>query len=205
MSPSNVQASSTPAASAREPSRSCRRDEPPTRREGAEFERVLRRKIAARDEPGEQRDATTAPPCESVLPGVPAASGAPVPASSLLRPFAPAGAAAAGVRSEPAASATCASADAAMSAPSSPGAMGAGADDAAGAWSVSLNQPLGLALELRAVRGGATAETPAHWTLTIASPAHDAALLARHAPRLNERLRARALHVRIESDDEASA
>ena len=59
MNPSNVQASSTPAASAREPSRSCGRDEPPTRREGAEFERVLRRKIAARDEPGEQRDATT--------------------------------------------------------------------------------------------------------------------------------------------------
>jgi hypothetical protein len=45
------------------------------------------------------------------------------------------------------------------------------------------------------------------WTLTVSSSARDAALLARHAPRLNERLRARAIdltHVRVErhADDE---
>jgi hypothetical protein len=58
---------------------------------------------------------------------------------------------------------------------------------------------------LRAIRGACAAEAQATWTLTIGSSALDAAGLARHLPRLDERMRARApnfTHVRIEADDE---
>jgi hypothetical protein len=79
-----------------------------------------------------------------------------------------------------------------------------GAADAAASWQVHLPQALGSGLELRATRTAGSAQAQPGWALTIASPAHEAALLARHAPRLDERLRARALevdHVRIERDD----
>jgi hypothetical protein len=64
-----------------------------------------------------------------------------------------------------------------------------------GRWEVSIHESLGVAVELDATR------EPTAWTLTIASPTTDASLLARHAPRLSERLRTRtasATHVRVE-------
>jgi hypothetical protein len=74
--------------------------------------------------------------------------------------------------------------------------------NAAGAWELTLRQPLSAALDLHATR---TADAGHGWSLTVASPTVDASVLARHAPRLNERLKARALsntHVRIEERDE---
>ena len=70
----------------------------------------------------------------------------------------------------------------------------------AGSWEASVGGRSGVAIELRASRGGGSEG----WTLTMSSPTVGAALLAQHAPRLNERLRARALgntHVRIERDE----
>jgi hypothetical protein len=76
----------------------------------------------------------------------------------------------------------------------------------AAAWHVSLNDPLGAAVELRVTRPAGTGAEAAPWTLTIGSDARDAALLAHHVPLLDVRLRARAValsHVRIEGGDEA--
>lgn len=73
--------------------------------------------------------------------------------------------------------------------------------DTAGAWEVTLRQPLGAALDVRATR---TTDAANGWSLTIGSPTLDASVLARHAPKLNERLKARALsnsHARIEERD----
>ena len=72
-------------------------------------------------------------------------------------------------------------------------------------WEVSVNTPGGVPLRLEAtrlpdhpqnVRGG--------WVLTLTAPARETAALNRHAPRLNERLRERALSrepLRVEADD----
>jgi hypothetical protein len=76
------------------------------------------------------------------------------------------------------------------------------AANAAGAWELTLRQPLGAAMDVRATRN---AEAVNGWSLSIGSPTVDASVLARHAPRLNERLKARALsnsHVRIEERDD---
>ena len=73
---------------------------------------------------------------------------------------------------------------------------------AAGAWELTLRQPLGAAVDVRATRN---AESVNGWSLTIGSPTLDASVLARHAPRLNERLKARGLsntHARIEESDQ---
>jgi hypothetical protein len=70
-------------------------------------------------------------------------------------------------------------------------------------WDVSLHEPRGVAVELRATRSGPT--SGGAWTLTVATPALDPAALARHAPRLSDRLRARArvaTHLRIGDDKE---
>ena len=71
-------------------------------------------------------------------------------------------------------------------------------------WELSLNEPDGVVLSLRAERVAAPASptgvAPAAWSLAINAPAAEAAALQRHAPRLAERLAARALapaHVRI--------
>jgi hypothetical protein len=77
-------------------------------------------------------------------------------------------------------------------------------------WEVSLHEPNSVALQMQAVRTErtGTAEPNAAWGLTIASPSVDAEILARHAPRLNERLRKHAIgpeHVRIERADDNAA
>ncbi|NRF67253.1 hypothetical protein HLB44_09685 [Aquincola sp. S2] len=76
--------------------------------------------------------------------------------------------------------------------------------DAGTVWELSLNDPDGLALSLRAERVVApqpAGAAPAPWTLAITTPtAEAAAALRQHAPRLADRLAARALapaHLRI--------
>ncbi len=72
-------------------------------------------------------------------------------------------------------------------------------------WEASVREPRGVAIEMRATREASAGASLGGWTLTVASPAMEAALLARHAPRLVERLRLRGLdpaHLRIEEDDD---
>lgn len=108
---------------------------------------------------------------------------------------------------EGAASATRTALVAALGIGAAPPPLTGSSADAGGAWQVSLREPGGVAIEVRATRPAASPMTtaPPAWTLAIASPTLNAAALMRHAPRLDERLRARSLaHVRIENDDEAS-
>ena len=85
-----------------------------------------------------------------------------------------------------------------------------GGGDAAMTWEATVHEPNSVAVEVRAERAERTALSgpQAAWGLTIASPSVGVDVLARHAPRLNERLRKHAIgpeHVRIErsqQDDE---
>lgn len=198
-SPSPAEA---PAGSAPRPLETCEH-----RQRGDEFERVLRQKSAVSrdDEPGaDTAEGEDEPPSLATL-----LPWCPPPALQAAK----AGAAALGApaATDPPPNATQAAVGTALSADQSPLPAAGLRADAASAWQVTLNDPRGVAVELRAARPAALAgaDRPANWTLTIASPAHDAALLARHVPRLNERLRARELthtHVRIEErDDEQSS
>ncbi len=77
-------------------------------------------------------------------------------------------------------------------------------------WEASVREPNSIAVEMRATRTlQATAhETQANWTVAVSSPTVDADVLARHAPRLNERLRKHVTgttHVRVEQDRRAGA
>jgi hypothetical protein len=79
-------------------------------------------------------------------------------------------------------------------------------DTTQAAWEVSVQEPGGVDVSLRATRAGvapaAHVQTP--WDLSIASQGLDRATLARHASRLDERLRARGLapgHLRIEDKE----
>lgn len=175
------------------------------RQRGDEFERVLRQKSAPSrdDEPGsDTADHEDEPPgLAALLPWCPA------PALQAAKAAAAPGAPAA---ADPSPNATQAAVGTALSADAGPLPAAGLRTDTASAWQVTLNDPRGVAVELRATRPAALAgaDRPANWALTIAAPAHDAALLARHVPRLNERLRARELthtHVRIEDDDEQSS
>jgi hypothetical protein len=71
------------------------------------------------------------------------------------------------------------------------------------AWEATVRESRGVAIELRATRTApAAGEAQAAWRLTLASPAMEATQLARHASRLAERLRTRAVdHVRVETED----
>jgi hypothetical protein len=82
--------------------------------------------------------------------------------------------------------------------------------DAGQVWELSLNEPDGLVLSLRAERvaqpASISGSPPPGWTLAITAPAAEAAALQRHAPRLAERLAARALapaHLRIAGERES--
>jgi hypothetical protein len=195
--------------------RSRRVDSSEQRRGGDDFERLLRDKAAARDD-GDSPDDPNTPstPREPdagglarFLPPAPAPSMAP---TAFASPTSLAMMAASAPQSAAADTAPHAALEAALNADPGSQPLSGTQADTAGAWQVSLNEPMGVAVELRATRpasGGAAGE-PAAWTLTIASSSTDAAMLTRHAPRLNERLRARALtrdHVRIEGDDEAAS
>lgn len=81
-----------------------------------------------------------------------------------------------------------------------------GGVDPAAVWEASVREPNAIAVDVRVVRTERTTaqEAPA-WTVTVGSSSVNAELLARHAPRLNERLRKHAVgfsHVRIEREEE---
>ena len=192
--------------------RSRRVDSPEQRRGGDDFERLLRDKAAARDDgdspddPGTPRE-PDAGGFARLLPPAPAPAMA---QAAFANPTSLALMAATAPESAAADTAPRAALETALNADPGSQALSGTQADTAGAWQVSLNEPMGVAVELRATRpaGGGPASELAAWTLTIASSSADAAMLTRHAPRLNERLRARSLtrdHVRIEGDDEAAS
>jgi hypothetical protein len=80
----------------------------------------------------------------------------------------------------------------------------AGGTDPAMTWEAVVSEPNAVAVQVRAVRtvhADAAAGAPATWGVTVAAPSVDAGLLARHVPRLNERLRKQGVdvdHVRVE-------
>jgi hypothetical protein len=166
----------------------------------AAFERLLRAKTSARDEDDDSDD-DTSDEAPELAPGTPQPQATHSPAASATR-----GAASAVAAAEAPAGGLRASVEAALAAPIPPAPV---SGENANTFEVSLRETLGVPVDLRAIRvpppmPGAAAGP---WTLTVSSSARDAALLARHAPRLNERLRARAVdhtHVRIEhrEDDE---
>lgn len=172
----------------------------PRQREGEVFERLLRDKAKARDgESSSDADAGAHEPDASGMAGLLPMAQAFAPAAAGL------GAAAAATSSASDAGPTAGQAALGAALNADPGQTLAplSRGDAGSAWQVSLGEPMGVAVEVRATRPGGT--NPAAWTLTIASPVLDASVLQRHAPRLDERLRARSLthgHVRIQEDTE---
>ena len=83
--------------------------------------------------------------------------------------------------------------------------------DSGQGWELSITEPGGFVLSLRAERvavpaSATAAATAPAWLLAIDAPAAQAAALQRHAPRLAQRLAARALapaHVRIDARHES--
>lgn len=154
------------------------------RRQGDAFDRLLRAKSQSPDDDAPRDDGP--PPFAFALPNpvLPFA----VTLHEVLR-------AAGAPADEPSATAAKASLGAALD--TSATAAPALAPVQAGQWQVSLADPRGVPLELRAQRSDA-----APWALTVhGRNATDTALLARHASKLDARLQARTVshgHVRIE-------
>lgn len=168
------------------------------RRRGDAFERLLREKSGGSDDAPEDTEtcASPSPPdAAACLFGVPAAS--PFAAKLQVLRSTCAGSL------PPDSSATAAKAALGAALGGLPGAAAPETlrQQVAGSWQVSMNDPRGVPLELRAQRSDAPGAPS--WALGIGSGVADAALLARHVPRLNERLLARgigATHVRIEDE-----
>lgn len=167
-----------------------------TSRLGEQFARALEEQ-GADEEAGAPREAD---PPAGLLPWPPAP---PAPSMGMAPPAAPpAGATHA---SSDAVTAAAKSRDISAAAPAT-----VAQADTGQVWELSLNEPDGLVLSLRAERvaqpAGITGHPPPGWTLAITAPAAEAAALQRHAPRLAERLAARALapaHLRIAADRES--
>ena len=167
-----------------------------TSRLGEQFARALEEQ-GADEEAGPPREAE---PPAGLLPWPPAP---PTPSIGMAPPSAPpAGAAHA---SSDAVTAAAKSRDISAAAP-----VTVSQADTGQVWELSLTEPDGLVLSLRAERVAQPACIPANpppgWTLAITAPAAEAAALQRHAPRLAERLAARALapaHLRIAADRES--
>lgn len=174
-------------------------DDPSSRRSRDDFERALRQKSKARDddesELGAEDGETPEPP--SAMAAL-MTWAAPLP---IKQAGGEAGAAtAAGAMLGGNEGATTKALQTALN--NAPEAVAPTATPAQAAWEVTLRQPLGVPLDLKANRN---TEAGAHgWQLTIGSPVVDASMLARHVPRLNERLMARGLmrdHAHIEESD----
>jgi hypothetical protein len=190
---------STPSANAasRSPRDAGRTDAQTLRREGDRFERLLRDKSAARED--EDTEACVpVPECPNAAPPLIGHMPAPLQGQAAVAALARAGAAALDT-----ATPTQAALGSAMASQQPLQAQG-GAD--AHTFQVSINEPMGLPLELRAVRlpSAGQVQAPAMWSLNIASPSRETGLLARHGSRLDERLRARGIdlgRVEVESDE----
>lgn len=188
---------SSASAASRSEREGARRTDPHTlRREGDRFERLLRDKSSPCDDEDATLPFTPAPECAP--PAAAPASTGPALCGPVAAAVPRAGAAAADTPS-----ATQAALGSAMSAQAPQPAPVQGGD--AQAFQVSIHEPMGLPLELRAVRVAAAGPAQApQWALNIAVPARDAAQLARHGTRLDERLRARGVdgaQVRIHDDE----
>jgi hypothetical protein len=195
----NTSASTSSASAASRNERDgARRTDPHTlRREGDRFERLLRDKSGRCDDDDAMLPFVPAPEC--ALPAAAPTSTGPAQTAPVAAAVPRAGAAAADTPS-----ATQAALGSAMSAQAPQPVAVQGSD--AQAFQVSIHEPMGLPLELRAVRVAAAgpAQAPAHWALNIAVPAREAAQLGRHGARLDERLRARGVdgvRVRIHHDE----
>jgi hypothetical protein len=168
-----------------------------TSRLGEQFARALEEQ-GADEEAGPPRE--TEPPA-GLLPWPPA----PPPSIGMAPP------------SAPPAGAACTPSDAVTAAAKSRDVTAAAPNtvaqtDTGQVWELSLNEPDGLVLSLRAERvvapASPTGSPPPAWTLAITAPAAEAAALQRHAPRLAGRLNARALapaHLRIAADRDPHA
>ncbi|HTP72184.1 MAG TPA: hypothetical protein VML58_08190 [Burkholderiaceae bacterium] len=127
------------------------------------------------------------------------------PTPMLARAATPAAASAVGVINEP--SGTRAALEASLTASPGNALVPVLGTDPAALWEVSVREPNAAPLQVRVERSG-TSDAQKAWGLTIASPASNVDLIARHAPRLNERLRKHAIeldHVRVERDDDPNA
>ncbi len=205
MNASYAPPASPPSTSARSQDAPRRLDPNDHRQQGDQFERLLRRKSAARDDDKDPAGEATTGETDAEA----SATGMPPGMWAALRP-----ALSASISSLAAAASTDAKLGASKAGLGSatsadPGLAPAAQADAAVAWEVSVSEPMGVALAMRATgpagAAAGSAGDPASWTLTIGSSALDAAAMLRHVPRLNERLRARSphlSHVRIQGDDE---
>jgi hypothetical protein len=217
MTPARSPLPADAASAARDAGRGARASAAP-HHQGQAFERLLRDKAAAQvddaAEDGSDAELKDAPadPVAFVM-KTPSPTGTPavlLPPPVVLKAGAPEHNAAGGFDlALPGERASIAPAEADVAIGGNPMALALspGQAEAGSAWQVTLNDPRGVAVELSALRppAQAMAGTSAGWTLTIGSPVVDAAVLLRHAPRLNERLRARAMgetHVRIEDDED---
>jgi hypothetical protein len=166
---------------------------------GAAFERLLRNKTAAREQRHEEEQEIDEPPPDGAATSwmhavTPRTAAAPTPTVA---------AAGSATLEQPSATLRAAAAEAIHSTPISPLATAETTQN----WQVSLSEPLGVPIELRATRTvDPAAAGPAAWALTVGSSARDAAVLARQVPRLQERLRARDVdaQVRVERDNEVA-
>jgi hypothetical protein len=164
------------------------------RRAGDRFDRLLRDKAAAF---GDDDDSTSPIAPEGVVCAQPMPLALAVPTANAPRNC---GAVA------DAATPTQAALDASLAAPHAPEPVHAN-HGAPQSWQVSLREPLGVPMELQATRvpSASQASGATTWALNISTTSRDAAVLNRQASRLDERLRARALHlthVRIGSDEQ---
>ena len=196
----NASTSTSPShAASRETRDAQRRTDPDAmRREGDRFERLLRDKSGSREDEDDTASGSPAPECTTppVLGNLPPPMHAQAAAAAAVR---------AGAATLDTATPTQAALGTAMAAqqPQTPQTQGADPHT----FQVSINEPMGLPLELRAVRVPATGavQAPALWALNIAAPSRDAVHLARHGARLDERLRARGIDpslVQVERGDE---
>lgn len=169
------------------------------RRGGDDFERLLRDKSKRRDD---DTPAAAQPPTGDAPAAAVPQAPAPLPGLvAVLREAAPA---CGRVDGEASATAAKAGLGAALDTPTPGSALAGLRAETQGTWQFSVSDPRGLALELQLRRDAAAAPGAAPLALSIGSGVHDAALLARHTPRLNERLLARAVtatHVRIEEHE----
>lgn len=168
----------------------------------ADFELALRAKQARRDgdDQGDERDRDE--PADGTLAALAAGALVHLP---VLQPTEEAPKPAAPRTFDAPPTAARAKLDAALNANIAPSITAVGETDPAALWEASVREPNSIAVDVRALRAERSGqEAGAAWTVSVKSSSVGAETLARHAPRLDERLRKRAAgftHVRIEQDD----
>jgi len=164
------------------------------------FEHALRTKSSRRDDQDQRQDEPQSDAAAAALAAA-LAAGSPHPLRHAAAVAAPVSASA-----ETAATGPRAAIEAALNSSSGPIVTPLGATDPAALWEASISEPNGIAVDVRALRGErVTPQAQPTWTVAVSSSTVNADVLARHAPRLNERLRKHGVgfsHVRIESEQD---